>query len=173
MSAATEHVNIRLQVALPNRTSRRRNTMKRESIVVIVNAIIWGLFWSPARLRWKVRELSKRYSISLAEALRPRCWWLVPEFGESHRTNLRPHHFALCARCELCSQRSSRQLNIDNSEFLRNSEMSGMFEGGKPPSRVTAKQSACPAREQAPFCVFRTGRQDCGAPEGRETLWRS
>jgi hypothetical protein len=43
MSAATEHVNVRLQVALPNRTSRRRNTMKRESIVVIVNAIIWGL----------------------------------------------------------------------------------------------------------------------------------
>jgi hypothetical protein len=23
----------------------------------------------------------------------------------------------------------------------------GLFEGGKPPSRVTAKQSACPARE--------------------------
>ena len=37
---------------------------------------------------------------------------------------------------------------------------------------MTASPSACPAREQAPFCVFRTGRQDCGAPEGRETLWK-
>jgi len=40
-----------------------------------------------------------------------------------------------------------------------------MFKGGKPTSRVTVEQSACPARELAPFCVFRTGRQDCGAPE--------
>jgi len=32
---------------------------------------------------------------------------------------------------------------------------------------VTTEQSACPARELAPFCVFRTGRQDCGAPEGQ------
>jgi hypothetical protein len=37
-------------------------------------------------------------------------------------------------------------------------------EMGKPPSRVTAEQFACPARELAPFCVLRTGRQDCGAP---------
>jgi hypothetical protein len=36
-----------------------------------------------------------------------------------------------------------------------------MFEGGKPASMVTAEQF-----QQAPFCVFRTGRQDCGAPEG-------
>ena len=36
---------------------------------------------------------------------------------------------------------------------------------------MRAKQPACPARELAPFCVFRTGRQDSGAPEGRETLW--
>jgi len=50
------------------------------------------------------------------------------------------------------------------SEFLRNSEIPGLFEEDMPPPRVTAEQSACPAREQAPFCVFRTGRQDCEAP---------
>jgi len=38
------------------------------------------------------------------------------------------------------------------SKFLRNGEILGMFEGGRSPPRVTAKQS---------------GR----APEGQETLW--
>ncbi len=42
-----------------------------------------------------------------------------------------------------------------------------------PPSRVRAEQSACPARELAPFCMFCTGRQDCGTPEGQEPLWRT
>jgi hypothetical protein len=36
-----------------------------------------------------------------------------------------------------------------------------------PPSRVTVEQS-----KQVPFCVFRTGRQDCGVPLGQEPLWR-
>jgi hypothetical protein len=46
-----------------------------------------------------------------------------------------------------------------------------MFEGCRLPSRVRTLQSTCPAREQASFCVFRTGRQDCEVPEGRKTLW--
>ena len=55
--------------------------------------------------------------------------------------------------------------HFEISKKFRN--VGGLFEGDKPPSRVTAEQSACPARERAPFCVFHTGRWDCAVPEGR------
>ena len=57
-----------------------------------------------------------------------------------------------------------KEVQFNVSEFLRNSEIPGLFEEDMSPPRVRAEQSACPAREQAPFCVFRTGRQDCKAP---------
>jgi len=52
-----------------------------------------------------------------------------------------------------------------------------LFEGGKPPSKLTAEQSACPARacparELALFCVFRTGRI-AKCQRFCEFLWRS
>jgi len=43
--------------------------------------------------------------------------------------------------------------------FLEIPKRRGWFERGRP-FRVRVFPSACPAREQAPFCVFRTGRQE-------------